>query len=148
MYLIIQNLPRKDRYKRENMILVSVIPGPKEPSLHINSYLLPLVNDFLEFYSGVSLSSVSCHGISRAVIVRLALTCVACDLPAIRKVCGFVSYDALHGCSKCMKEFPTTVFGQSPDYSGYDRATWVNRDTSAHKVASYHYQRFESRNEH
>lgn len=58
IYLIIQNLPRKDRYKWENMILVGVIPGPKEPSLHINSYLLPLVNELLEFYSGVSLSSV------------------------------------------------------------------------------------------
>ena len=37
IYLIIQNLPRSERYKWENMILVGLIPGPKEPNFTINS---------------------------------------------------------------------------------------------------------------
>ena len=43
IYLTILNLPRKDRYKIENIILVSVIPGPKEPKLTLNPLLAPKV---------------------------------------------------------------------------------------------------------
>lgn len=115
LYLVIQNLPRQDRYKRENMILVGVIPGPKEPKLDINSYLSPLVHELLQFYNGVVLPCTSPDGRQlRSVMIRLALTCVVCDLPATRKVCGFLSYCALHGCSKCLKEFHTA---SCPDYS-------------------------------
>ena len=32
IYLVIQNLPRSLRFKPENIIIVSTIPGPKEPS--------------------------------------------------------------------------------------------------------------------
>ena len=38
IYLVILNLPRQERYKKENMLLAGIIPGPKEPSLNINSY--------------------------------------------------------------------------------------------------------------
>ena len=37
LYLVILNLPRDERYKFENMLLVGIIPGPHEPSLNINS---------------------------------------------------------------------------------------------------------------
>lgn len=43
IYLTIQNLPRKVRFKPKNIILVGVIPGPHEPSRTVNSYLTPLV---------------------------------------------------------------------------------------------------------
>lgn len=33
IYLAIQNLPREERYKEENIILVGVLPGPSEPKL-------------------------------------------------------------------------------------------------------------------
>ena len=29
MYLVVLNLPREERYKRENMLMVGIIPGPK-----------------------------------------------------------------------------------------------------------------------
>ena len=77
IYLIIQNLPRKERYKRENMILVSIIPGPKEPSLNINVYLTPLVYELKEFYNGMRQTCISQDGCYyRSVLIRLALTCV------------------------------------------------------------------------
>ena len=47
MYLVLMNLPRSERFKRENIILVGVIPGPCEPKLNINSYLSPLVDELL-----------------------------------------------------------------------------------------------------
>lgn len=40
IYLVILNLPRSIRFKRENVILMGVIPGPCEPSLSVNSYPL------------------------------------------------------------------------------------------------------------
>lgn len=55
MYLAILNLPRLIRYKRENVILFGVIPGPCKPSLFVNSYLCPLVSDLLELWKGVQL---------------------------------------------------------------------------------------------
>ena len=41
VYLTVQNLSRKERYKPENIILVGIIPGPNEPKLNINSFLIP-----------------------------------------------------------------------------------------------------------
>ena len=41
IYITVMNLPRQDRFLQENYILVGVIPGSKEPSLHINSFLKP-----------------------------------------------------------------------------------------------------------
>lgn len=39
IYLAIMNLPRSERFKRENLLLVGLIPGPHEPALTINSFL-------------------------------------------------------------------------------------------------------------
>ena len=45
MYLVVLNLPRHLRFKRENMILVGVIPSfSKEPE-SLNSFLNPLVKE-------------------------------------------------------------------------------------------------------
>ena len=52
IYLSILNLPRQERYLQENIILVGVIPGPKEPSLHINSFLKPLVTELINLWKG------------------------------------------------------------------------------------------------
>lgn len=41
IYLVIMNLPRNQRYKRQNVIIIGIIPGPHEPPLTINSYLSP-----------------------------------------------------------------------------------------------------------
>ena len=60
--------------------------------------------------------------------IRAFLACIICDLPATRKVCGFSNFNALRGCSKCFKLFPTEQFGTKPDYSGYNIETWTNRD--------------------
>ena len=45
LYLVIFNLPREERFKMENIILLGIIPGPSEPKKTINSYLGPFVRD-------------------------------------------------------------------------------------------------------
>jgi hypothetical protein len=52
IYLAVLNLPRRLRYRRENMIIVGIIPGPHEHSICINSYLEPLVLDLLNPFTG------------------------------------------------------------------------------------------------
>lgn len=102
IYLVILNLPRAIRYKRENVILYGVIPGPCEPSLTINSYLLPLVAELKDLWEGVQLRYPTS---SSSATFRCALLGIACDLPAARKCCGFLSFSANLGCSRCFQKF-------------------------------------------
>lgn len=37
--------------------------------------------------------------------VRAAVSCLACNVPAARKIGGFVGHNGNMGCSKCLKSF-------------------------------------------
>ena len=41
VYLTVLNLPREERYHPGNVMVIGIIPGPKEPKLHINTFLQP-----------------------------------------------------------------------------------------------------------
>ena len=101
-------LPQKEKLLQENVILIGIIPGPKEPSLHMNSFLRPLVDELKQLWVGVRLVNAD----QQNIIVCGALLCVGCDIPVARKVGGFVGHRATKGCSKCTS--PTKHFG---DYS-------------------------------
>lgn len=114
LYLTIQNLPRHLRYRIENVIIVGIIPGPKEPKKHMNSFLSPLVSELQEAWE--TGFDIAVHGCS--INIKVALSCIACDIPATRKICGFLSHSAKLGCNKCLKAFPSTSRG-CHDYSGF-----------------------------
>ncbi|KAL5505861.1 hypothetical protein EMCRGX_G007398 [Ephydatia muelleri] len=104
VYLSVMNLPRSKRFLKENMILFGLIPGPNEPPLNINSYLEPLVEELKVLWSeGMVINMPDNPG--QQVHLKAGLLCVACDIPAARKVCGFLGHMAKLGCSKCTKEF-------------------------------------------
>ena len=84
IYLTVLNLPYHLRYKREFVILAGIIPGPKRD---INSYLRPLVAELLNLWKGISMPVL---GEEKEQNMRCALICVACDMPASRKTCGFL----------------------------------------------------------
>ena len=119
IYLALMNLPRGHRYKRENIIVVGIIPGPSEPS-SLNPYLVPLVSELKELWEdGIEL----CHSGSPRTPERFfaAVLLVACDVPAARKLCGFLGHGARRGCSKCKKEFiPGENFGMKMNFGGFD----------------------------
>ena len=127
IYVTILNLPRSIRNKQENTILVGLIPGPHEPRHDINTFLDPFVSDLQKFWDGVELNvgSLKCRR-----LLRCALLCVACDIPAGRKVCGFLGHNARLGCSRCFKRFSGTV--GSMNFSGFDRDSWQSRSGSKH----------------
>ena len=64
--------------------------------------------------------------------------CVSCDIPAGRKICGFLGHSARLGCSRCLKEFPGTV--GSMDYSGFDRYGWKERTMRDHNAKAFSIQ--------
>ena len=109
---------------------MGIIPGPHEPKFSINSFLSPLVEEMLRFWDGIKLSVSTSSGISEHLI-RCAILCVACDLPAGRKTCGFLGHSATLGCSKCLKRFPGGV--GMKDYSGFDRSQWIPRSNVDHR---------------
>ena len=129
IYIVNMNLPRLLRFKTENVMLIGIIPGPREPSQNINSFLSPLVNELTMFLEGIEMNVA---GFSNKKKVRCALLSVACDLPAGRKACGFLSYTAHLGCSRCLKRF-TGGIGEV-DYSGFDRQNWPLRTGADHKA--------------
>jgi len=140
IYLTIQNLPRHEWYKHENVILVGLIPGPKEPKLTANAYLTPLIIELKDFWEGVmipvKISNTTVH-----IRTRLALSCVACDIPASRKVCGFLGIAARLGCNKCLKSFLSEKHGngQKTNYSGFDRNSWQLRSNSSTEMSVQSY---------
>lgn len=130
IYLVIQNLPRRMRFKPENIIIVATIPGPKEPSCSdLNSYLTCMIDDLLKLWNGIQLQTPSSSFHSK--IIRAALVYASCDLPATRKLCGFYGVKAKYGCSKCLKCFPS-VSSFNINYSGFERDEWQPRDLTTH----------------
>ena len=127
LYLVILNLPQAIRFKRENVILFGIIPGPCEPSLTMNTYLSPLVSDLLQLWQGVQLKQ---PGTDSTATFKCALLGVACDLPAARKVCGFLGFSANLGCSRCYERF-SHGFGWNR-YDNFNREQWEMRNNSRH----------------
>ena len=127
IYLTIMNLHRTVRFRQENVILVGLIPGPSEPKRDINAFLTPLVEELQRLFVGVDMFI---HTLSKNFLVRCALLCIACDIPASRKVCGFLGHSANLGCSKCLKMFPGSV--GKKDYSGFERHLWKQRCLEEH----------------
>ena len=127
IYFVLMNLPRSERFKFENVIIAGIVPNfDKEPGL--NTFLEPVVDELNALWKGLSLRS-SLTPVPLKIVA--ALLCVASDVPAARKACGFKSHSANLGCSKCYKLFPGG-FAVKKDYSGYNRTTWTKRSKEKH----------------
>ncbi len=61
LYLTVQNLPRSERYKKENAILVGLMPGPNVTQYSLVSFSIG--RRIKEFWKGV-LIPVTCNGIT------------------------------------------------------------------------------------
>ncbi|XP_066914536.1 uncharacterized protein [Clytia hemisphaerica] len=107
VYAVIVNLPRKVRFLWENVLVLGIIPGPREPKLHINTYLRPFVDELLIAWSpGIKL--VEPDGLSAQY--QFGLFSLSCDLPALRKIGGFLSHNAKQGKSQTLHQFVAIFF--------------------------------------
>ena len=139
IYCVILNLPRRIRYKQENVLLIGLTPGPKEPEhdLYI-LYLEPFCQ--YSFWCG---KEISVNGITKSY--KVAILNIGCDLPAGWKVCGVLSYSATLGCSKCLKKLLGSV--GCMDYSGFDRNSWMPRCGKSHRQVAQKMQTFRTASE-
>ena len=79
-------MPREERFKWENVILVGVIPDMETMPKSINSFLKPLVDEMQVLWKGIRLHS---SWSSIPLLYRGAILLAASDIPAARKLCGF-----------------------------------------------------------
>ena len=126
MYLVVMNLPRSEQYRRKNLILVGIIPGPNEPSLTINSYIRPLVDELNKLWEGVTMKLSNGEK-----MVHAALLCTGCDIPAGKKLCGFKGFGTSRGCNRCFKAFEGNGFIKS--YADFNRSSWPKRTNIEHR---------------
>ncbi|KAI0363121.1 hypothetical protein BV20DRAFT_958951, partial [Pilatotrama ljubarskyi] len=118
--MVCLNLPPSERYKRENVYLAGVMPGPKAPSLHqTNHFLDPLVDDLLVLWRyGARLPRTALRPHNR--LARCAAVPLISDLGAARKVSGHASHSAAIFCSFCQLK--------KADINNIDKDTWPCRD--------------------
>ena len=63
IYLAVMNLPQAERFKRRNIIVVGILPGPGEPS-SLNPFLVPVVTELKELWkTGVEVCHPSSPGV-------------------------------------------------------------------------------------
>ena len=143
VYLTILNLPRHLRYKKENMILLCLLPGGKEKPQDLSKLLAPFVAEMQLLWTGCIFTTASSP---RGVSIRGMLLIVSCDLPAARKLAGFKSDK--YCCSRCHKEFKQYDSGRLDtaghkiwlyDKSGSDWQNWVHRTEQEVREASDNY---------
>ena len=84
MYMTLMNLPRNLRFKKENVILVGIIPALAHEPKSMNHFLEPVVRELNILWNGVNTHNSP----SEAVKIYGALLCCAADIPAARKLCG------------------------------------------------------------
>lgn len=99
--LVCLTLPLSIRFRPENIFLVGIVPGPREPSLEqMNWILRPIVNQLKDLWNpGVVFSKTHLYKDGR--LIRSALLPFIADLPALRQSLGFPSATAKYFCSFC-----------------------------------------------
>ena len=129
IYFVIINLPRSERFKFKNALFVGIIPSlDSEPKLH--TFLDACVNKLNGLWKGIQLKT-SLSTVPLTVVA--ALLCVAADIPATCKICGFVGHSASRACSKCFTFFQGG-FREKKDSSGFsDGLSWPERNGLTHK---------------
>ena len=128
LYAVVANLPPSMRFKPENILLIGVLPAlSKEPS-SLNSFLQPVIENLLTLKNGVKM------GMKKNITARLI--CTSSDIPATRKLGGFLGHSAILGCSKCLKTFDTMTINGSKkrNYSGFQRDVWIPRTNQQHRA--------------
>ncbi|CAE7227499.1 unnamed protein product [Rhizoctonia solani] len=104
VYIVVNNLPFYLRHTIENMILVMVLPGPKEPKGYALAQMLePLVNDLIALMNGVDLPVYNSNtGEIEQRRVYAQLSALLMDWIARIKCIGHVGVTAEHNhCPYC-----------------------------------------------
>jgi hypothetical protein len=97
----IPNLPHHLRYRLSNMLLTTILPGPREQDAdQVQRYLRIIVNELLRLWEyGFWIETNLVAG--GRLLVRVILLCICCDKPAAHKMGGFGSHSHTYFCTRC-----------------------------------------------
>ena len=132
---------RDIRFKHENILILGILPGPSEPSLHkINHYLSPIVDDLDSLWHGVTLKSTAER--SEEKTIRAALILVLCDVPAARKICGHIS--ALVQCHQCEKR--ANYVNNQHNFGGMNNMNdwFIQKDSALYQKNTFEWRHYKS----
>lgn len=132
VWIICLSLPKALRQQRENMQLLTIIPGPTGPHRdRINSILEVIVDQFLELYDpGVYIARTARHPHGRHVEGALQIS--ANDLPAARQLSGYASHSHTQCCHLCHITLQ--------DLDNLDMASWPARCWERDRQAGFEWK--------
>ena len=122
------NLPPSLRYKLENLFLVGIIPGPKEPSVEEVGHFIEPIVDMLDRSrrDGTKFNcteSSDCRRTEHSMLVVIVT-----DLVASQKITGVTSHSS--------KDFFCSLCGLAkPNINNLDQMTWPTRTRAMQKKA-------------
>ena len=88
IYGFINNLPRHERFRRENLLIMGIIPSMvKEPL--VQTFIKPLFQEMMIAWKDGFYFNVS-HATVNPTRFKLAVIFVGCDIPACRKLRVFL----------------------------------------------------------
>ncbi|OAD74081.1 hypothetical protein PHYBLDRAFT_111853, partial [Phycomyces blakesleeanus NRRL 1555(-)] len=126
------NLPRSDQFKAKNVILVGLMPGPKEPKTdEINNYLEPMVDELIQLYCGVRIPTFESPA---GEVICAALMMVACNIPAARKTSGFTAHNNTCACFKCNRHFTCLDSTNKVDFRGFKESEWCRHNCEENRL--------------
>ena len=97
LLIINYNLPPDKRFHQNNILPVSVIPGPKKPK-DVDSFLYPLIEELLELSQGIRAFDASTgHYFSLRAFLLLAFG----DIPAISLILKMKGHNGIASCRLC-----------------------------------------------
>ena len=91
LLIIIHNLPPDQGFKKENVLLLGVIPGPNQPK-DLDSFLRPLIDELKDLQAGVSRVF---NGSTREYFTLHAYVCTIGEKPL---ACFYEAYLLISGC--------------------------------------------------
>ncbi|OAD72632.1 hypothetical protein PHYBLDRAFT_102215, partial [Phycomyces blakesleeanus NRRL 1555(-)] len=129
------NLSRSVRFKKENVILIELMPDPKEAKTsEINLYLRPLADKLEKLYKRVRVQTYQCPN---DTTICAALFMVVCNISTARKVCGFMSHISTNTCHKCNCQFSqlagTSSLIRTKNNNCKNVEVWGNTTTEAER---------------
>ena len=102
------NLPREERHKKENIFLIGIFPGGTEKNLSLNPLLEPFKDEMLALHPDAGGIPMATYKYPKGRKVCVVCMLAVCDLPAGKKLAGFVGHNGDKGCSRCDKTWAAT----------------------------------------
>lgn len=107
-------------------MLIGIIPSLKKEPGSLDYFLQPIINELNLLSRGFQISQAN----KDPVFVKVLLLCASSDIPAARKLAGFMGHAAIKGCSLCAISFQDNSGNR---YCGpVDNNIWQKRTRDEH----------------